>query len=453
MWGRLRGYTCLSLFFWERLRGYTDEGGCSVLFLFFGGGALDGLEAKGKPMAMPQNLGPPPKPFRLHYPKKGKNPTKAQDTASFREDSSKRKRPKGCGSRHGTKTITLVVIQYARSRSSALLPPFFGEGSPTKVDYRKKGTLILSSLLEDLFILEQRSKDENSRFILSHHPGPKILSHTHVQSKTLLYLDSMDPQKHHVEASFNKQQLPSHDDVKIVGLLFFMLFPQVSHALKTRVSEDHPSHLLLRISACLVLCVVVGRPFLYRVLIVTQIMLWYVFSESLRGGWSKGGFPKKLPILLAPTPPKYSIAFGIPFDETMETEGPLKQLQPIILWHPKSLCHFSLCHFPCYTNHFEAIIFAAQHFAAPHFESPFRVPQGSLRFPAWTPPLRDSLKSQGWFPGRFVLFLRQGSGSGTASRRPLSRCGTGSSPSAARPSPGSARRCTRRWVQWGRGWD
>ena len=28
--------------------------------------------------------------------------------------------------------------------------PFWGEGSPTKIDYRKKGTLILSSLVEDL---------------------------------------------------------------------------------------------------------------------------------------------------------------------------------------------------------------------------------------------------------------------------------------------------------------
>ena len=36
-----------------------------------------------------------------------------------------------------------------RSPSSAILP-FFGEGSPTKIDYRKKGTLILTSLLEDL---------------------------------------------------------------------------------------------------------------------------------------------------------------------------------------------------------------------------------------------------------------------------------------------------------------
>ena len=28
--------------------------------------------------------------------------------------------------------------------------PFLGEGSPTKMDYRKKGSLILTSLLEDL---------------------------------------------------------------------------------------------------------------------------------------------------------------------------------------------------------------------------------------------------------------------------------------------------------------
>ena len=37
----------------------------------------------------------------------------------------------------------------ARSPSSALLP-FLEEGSPTKIDYRKKGTLILTSLLEHL---------------------------------------------------------------------------------------------------------------------------------------------------------------------------------------------------------------------------------------------------------------------------------------------------------------
>ena len=28
--------------------------------------------------------------------------------------------------------------------------PFLGEGLPTKIDYRQKGTLILTSLLEDL---------------------------------------------------------------------------------------------------------------------------------------------------------------------------------------------------------------------------------------------------------------------------------------------------------------
>ena len=28
--------------------------------------------------------------------------------------------------------------------------PFLGEASPTEIDYRKKGTLILTSLLEDL---------------------------------------------------------------------------------------------------------------------------------------------------------------------------------------------------------------------------------------------------------------------------------------------------------------
>ena len=32
------------------------------------------------------------------------------------------------------------------------LTPFLGEGSPTKMDYRKNGTLILTSLLEDLAI-------------------------------------------------------------------------------------------------------------------------------------------------------------------------------------------------------------------------------------------------------------------------------------------------------------
>ena len=42
------------------------------------------------------------------------------------------------------------VESKTRSPSSAL-SPFFGEGSPTRIDYRKKvGALILTSLLEDL---------------------------------------------------------------------------------------------------------------------------------------------------------------------------------------------------------------------------------------------------------------------------------------------------------------
>ena len=43
-----------------------------------------------------------------------------------------------------------MVLVSTRSPSSALLPTFLGEGSPTKIDCRKKGTLILTSLLEDL---------------------------------------------------------------------------------------------------------------------------------------------------------------------------------------------------------------------------------------------------------------------------------------------------------------
>ena len=53
-----------------------------------------------------------------------------------------------CGST-GTYRIPHVVTQ-TRSPSSALLSPLLGEGSPTKIDYSKKATLILTSLLEDL---------------------------------------------------------------------------------------------------------------------------------------------------------------------------------------------------------------------------------------------------------------------------------------------------------------
>ena len=43
----------------------------------------------------------------------------------------------------------MVLVTFTRS---PVVPfyPFLGEGSRTKIDYRKKGTLILSSLLEDL---------------------------------------------------------------------------------------------------------------------------------------------------------------------------------------------------------------------------------------------------------------------------------------------------------------
>ena len=44
----------------------------------------------------------------------------------------------------------LISASSARSPSSALLSPCLGEGSPTKIDYRKNGTLSLASLLEDL---------------------------------------------------------------------------------------------------------------------------------------------------------------------------------------------------------------------------------------------------------------------------------------------------------------
>ena len=42
----------------------------------------------------------------------------------------------------------MPLVATTRSPSSALLP--FFEGTPTKTDYRRKGTLILTSLLADL---------------------------------------------------------------------------------------------------------------------------------------------------------------------------------------------------------------------------------------------------------------------------------------------------------------
>ena len=44
----------------------------------------------------------------------------------------------------------LSTFSYAGPPVVPFLTPFLGEGSPTKIDYRKKGTVILISLLEDL---------------------------------------------------------------------------------------------------------------------------------------------------------------------------------------------------------------------------------------------------------------------------------------------------------------
>ena len=49
--------------------------------------------------------------------------------------------------------IARFCFVFPRSPSTALLSPFLGEGSPTNIDYRKKGTLSLTSLLEDLVFL------------------------------------------------------------------------------------------------------------------------------------------------------------------------------------------------------------------------------------------------------------------------------------------------------------
>ena len=46
---------------------------------------------------------------------------------------------------------SVSLLHESRSPSSALSHRFFfGEGSPTRIDYREKGTLILTSLLKDL---------------------------------------------------------------------------------------------------------------------------------------------------------------------------------------------------------------------------------------------------------------------------------------------------------------
>ena len=53
----------------------------------------------------------------------------------------------------GVQAHQFLVVQVF---SSALLP-VFREGAPTKRDYRKTGTLLLTSLLEDVVVLLQRT--------------------------------------------------------------------------------------------------------------------------------------------------------------------------------------------------------------------------------------------------------------------------------------------------------
>ena len=55
----------------------------------------------------------------------------------------------------GQETNREVVQQWCNLLGPPVVPfyTFLGEGSPTKVDYRQKGTLILASLLEELALL------------------------------------------------------------------------------------------------------------------------------------------------------------------------------------------------------------------------------------------------------------------------------------------------------------
>ena len=63
------------------------------------------------------------------------------------------------------------VIDKTSSLGAPVMPFFFslswGEGSPTKIDYRKKGTLILTPLLEDLEVVANRA----SFFCMHHKPS------------------------------------------------------------------------------------------------------------------------------------------------------------------------------------------------------------------------------------------------------------------------------------------
>ena len=49
----------------------------------------------------------------------------------------------------------LCLLRWSSCLGPPVVPfyPFWGEGSPTKIDYSKKGTLIRTSLLEDLVVL------------------------------------------------------------------------------------------------------------------------------------------------------------------------------------------------------------------------------------------------------------------------------------------------------------
>ena len=79
-----------------------------------------------------------------------------------------------------TSNSSRSLLLRSRSPSSALLSPFLvGRGSPTKIDYRKKGTLILTTLLEDLFqIFAVGSEVEDASFGFEVEDAPNNCRHT-----------------------------------------------------------------------------------------------------------------------------------------------------------------------------------------------------------------------------------------------------------------------------------
>ena len=72
-------------------------------------------------------------------------------------------------------TVKQFVFSIGPTRSETLflgppvVPfyPFLREGSPTKIDYRKMGTLILTSLLEDLVLLRCLASNESNKYIFT----------------------------------------------------------------------------------------------------------------------------------------------------------------------------------------------------------------------------------------------------------------------------------------------